>query len=124
MPRRRPTHLRPLIRSPRKMAAIGTVHRLVVQTTTDDLPGGTNWSAEKTKTKTVARRNTANEIITGRSAIGGNASLPLETPIVITTTAAPSTLNTPIQIGEIDAIPVAMTGQLSPNTRTTVTKRA
>jgi hypothetical protein len=44
--------------------------------------------------------------------------------MVTTTIAAPVTRNTPIQIGEIDWIPVAITGQFSPRTRTTVSSKA
>jgi hypothetical protein len=124
IPRERPTHLARVILSPRKMAAIGTVHRLLVHTTTDERPAGTSSRAEKTRTVTAARRNSAIDPTMGRSLRGGGDIVPLARATTTMSTVAVPMRNAPIQIGATDLTPVAITGQLRPRISTTSPSRA
>jgi len=120
MPRVSPMVRSVVIRSPRKIVAMGTVQRLAVHARTEDRPGGTIWRAVNTRISTSERRNTATDTSTGRSERGGGRSLPVKAVTASTTEAPPAKRIAAIQIGGISRSPIASNGQLTPRVSTVI----
>ena len=112
-----------VIRSPRKMAAKGTVQRLAVHANTDERPGGTILRAENTSTRTMTRRSNETDQRTGKSERGGGRSRPVKAVAANTMTAAPANRMAASQIEGMSRTAMESNGQLTPRTNTVTNNR-
>ena len=112
-----------IIRSPKKIGARGTVHRLAVHARTEERPGGTIRRAVNTSISTRARRRNATDASTGRSERGGGRNRPVKAVAVNTMTAPPARRMAAIQIGGMSRNPIESNGQLTPRVGTVINSR-